>query len=753
MTLDSKKKRFLIFSPYGLWNVHNQLEAVVGSALQLRGSEVIVIGCDGLFQSECYILRTNQNKQDGCSSCAHSHKNLFSAFHLAQRQLREFLTPEDFTEQEQLLASKPKDGWADVTYDGISLGQIVRPAVCSYLRITPSYFHHPRSQEMLRRYSADALLCTRGIRRALDEYKPDHVIEFNGNGFLHGTVFHEARKRDIPILLHEKATIDGTFILYDSTTLADIRPLTKFIKQWSTTPLCEPELVQVSNSLIAREKGEGLNLPGFYEYSSDATKARTQLRLQPDQRIFSAFTSSEYELVYWDEYLTMSEQLDLLDRLIEIFKDRRETLVIRHHPNVAGGPNSPPDYSFLTRLWNQAKHVHSNVRIIMPNEKLTSYALLPLTSACLSNFSTVTVEALARGIPAACHKNYMYADSLPFSFDSVDPKELNTLIDSLLSHRVDISDLKKLFRMYHSLFFRMPATFRSFSVRNKSEMDIKITDLRQLLPGQDQALDLICEHLLQGGPLWPEPEANEPSDNRDNRDNNNNNDNNDNNSVEQNYLSTYHEQLLKNHTQVKNAAASANAKAPSLALDTRVLVIAAQFEGFATPASVWWPQQRHQVNGFINWQVGKDWTKNLSAALLAIDTSHAELVSFSFPGQWCSTSFISSAVDFLAERPGYGGVAFEHWLEVDEHLTATVTHDQLWSRARTDPQVLGGLLPVSGMVFSRSVASQLLVQLMAAHDSASRLALVAKLLSPERIYQLKDVAVSIMDFESLPRST
>lgn len=722
------KKRVVIFSPYGLWAVHNQLEAVVGSALQQQGAEVVVIGCDGLFHSECYILRQNPNKREGCAGCAHAHSNLFSVFQLPRRQLREFLTPQDFADQERLLALQPTEGWEDIHFEGFPLGRIVRPAVCSYLRITPSYFKTPRAQQILRRYAADAFLCVRGMQRVFDTYKPDHLLEFNGNGFLHGAAFYEARQRKIPILCHEKAAVDGTFIFYDSVPISDTRPQAAFIHTWRDVPLQRAELEQVTQSLLGRERGQGMNVPAFYSYASDPRRVRRQLRIGSSQRIVSAFTSSEYELVYWEDLLTMCDQLAMLDQLFEIFKTRSEALVVRHHPNVAGGAHAPPDFSFLTRLWNQAKRAPANVRVIMPNERLTSYALLPLSSACLSSYSTMSVEALARGVPSACHDQYMYASSLPYTFNSIEERKLRSLLDSMLNHQVGPEDLSKLYRMYYALFLRMPATFKSFSVRDKSQADIRINELRELLPGNDPALDRVCQHILAGTSVWPEPTADDLRSSA---------------LDEQEYLQARTREIVQQRTEFQREEIESD--------DSHVMILAAQFPHAASSSADWWRPQRHQAFNVTSWSIGDDWVANLSAALRCLEASTAPFVAFGLPGHWCASSFLSTALDILSDTPAYGGIAFRHWDEKCGQLAGVVSHDELLERSRSMPTALGGLLPLSAAVLKKGLAAELLVRLMSARTSAERSQIIGQVLTPDRLCRSDEIAASVQELECLPR--
>ena len=55
----SKNKKVLFFAPYSgpwAWFLHTRIDAVVATSLQIRGCDVLVVGCDGIYQ-DCYIIR------------------------------------------------------------------------------------------------------------------------------------------------------------------------------------------------------------------------------------------------------------------------------------------------------------------------------------------------------------------------------------------------------------------------------------------------------------------------------------------------------------------------------------------------------------------------------------------------------------------------------------------------------------------------------------------------------------------------
>ena len=72
-------KNVVFFAPFGLWTVHNGLDAFLSNVLYLRGFNPSVLICDGLF-NQC-LLHNNGNKKDICNICFNENKNLFNSDH------------------------------------------------------------------------------------------------------------------------------------------------------------------------------------------------------------------------------------------------------------------------------------------------------------------------------------------------------------------------------------------------------------------------------------------------------------------------------------------------------------------------------------------------------------------------------------------------------------------------------------------------------------------------------------------------
>ncbi|MDZ8189545.1 MAG: hypothetical protein RMX96_32495 [Nostoc sp. ChiSLP02] len=504
----SQQKKILFLSLYSLppaWLFHHQLDATVATALRMRGCDVLITGCDGLFES-CYILRgTGEIKQQICELCSQTSKGYFcDSFHLPYKQLRDFVLDNDYNLANEWLATVDPVNYAEAVYDNLAIGQWVTSSVYTYFRITSTGLSSPDVRKVHRQYLIDGLVTYKAVSRLIYYYQPTHLFLLGARLAPSRIAFEVARQHNIDTIVQEKGYINNSYLLLDNHGCMQTKPARDVIEAWENIPLNNSELLQVKKYWLERETGQ--NFSSFYNYQTEYASVRRQLNIPEDAKIFAVFTSSEDELAAAQDYLGISQQLDIIDRLIEVFADKDEYLVIRHHPNIAGREYLPAQIDFIVRAYQQSLSAPKNVRIVMPSEQLTSYALLWHTDAAIAFFSTMSIEAVAKGIPTAIISSSLYSFALRYVIDKFDIASLRILVDSLFSEsaKTTVEDLRRLYRFTNAYFFKFSNEFRSFNSEGLS-----FESNNELKPGIDPTLDKVCNRVLYGSSLYNLPGSEE----------------------------------------------------------------------------------------------------------------------------------------------------------------------------------------------------------------------------------------------------
>ena len=285
--------KILFFVPFGSFRVHNQLDAIAASALRIRGCDVRIIGCDGIYKNCDVLAWSAEYTFRDCANCAASGKAFFDAFKLPHLQLRNFLTQRDFELAQNWADSIDPSDYSEAMYNDLPIGKWVTSSVFSYFRITMEGLSQPRVREVHRQFLINGLLTYNAVFRILNEYKPTNMVVFNGRFAAYRVAFEVAREYGIDVITHERGFSDDTFMLYKNNTCIDTKPIFDITNAWKNIYLTKQQLAQVKQYLTNREQGLDINFPSFYNYNTDYLKVRSKLRIPINKKVLGVFLSNQ----------------------------------------------------------------------------------------------------------------------------------------------------------------------------------------------------------------------------------------------------------------------------------------------------------------------------------------------------------------------------------------------------------------------------------------------------------------------------
>ena len=640
----SAPSRVLFFAPYGSWVGHNIFDAVTALALRLRGAEACVVGCDGVFQRSCYVLAHSSNPVPDCAQCAASGQSLFSKFKLPLLQIRNYLRQEDVSEVEKWAYSVTDSTFRGAKFEGLEVGEWVTPIICSYFRTSANQLARPHIRDVHRRYAGYAVLGYRALSRIFDEWKPTCLVLTNGQGFIHPSAVHVAKAKGIPFVTHETGWGRGTYFLTSNVFSGAIAPQAEVINAWKDVPLKTESLNKIKEYFGGRESGKTHNWQPFYEFTTDHAAVRAKLAIPMDAKILAVLTSSECEITHNFEYNSLPPQHDAIDRLIEIFRDRPEYLVIRHHPKIGANKIGLPDYEFLDRVYKQAAKAPPNVRIITPDEELTSYALFWSSDAAIAFYSTAGVEASACGLPVAAFTPVIFSHCVTHSFETAEPAALRALIDSLFekTNHVSLEDLRRFYRSWNAFAYRYSNTFKTFSATGGGEVTLNFTDARQLSPGADPTLDRLCNHILKRTPVYDFPLGDSDGGTKD---------------AETQFLEAELSSLRETRTRVKAASSEFFGKLPP-----QIEVCGLVERGSLAQEIVKVRKRQHGVTEIKEIEANRPPVERVRALRSALDNTRAPYVMFGEKNVQPDEAMVHSALERLQKNPTLPGILSGVWL-------------------------------------------------------------------------------------------
>ncbi len=510
----SMSKKVLIFAPLGAWMVHHQLDAVVGAALQLRGCDVRVLCCDGLFD-KCYIAGNPFNPAT-CAGCARASAQLFSAVGLNIVQLRSLVSTAEIQAAKDWAKSLPRDGFPEATHEGAKLGLWMAHAMHAFYKTARLDFSRDDVVEMGRSLLANGVLIQRGLARLGQTFRPDHVLCYHGANAYYRVCLELCRAEGIEVFLHERGFTDDTFQFLRNRSIYAMGalPFEEWSKYWRDAPLNEKQFGAVKQMAIDRELGKNVNFQRMHNYTSNATSIRRVLRIPPEAPILALFATGDWEFGMYQSFMgkamPLGNQEEWIQRTADACAKAGWYLVIRHHPLGAGTPKYARASDFLGEIFKINRGFGGHVRVIMPAEQTSSYDLIWNSNAVVTALSTVGMEALLRGTPTAWATQFMFR---PYGTEwASDPRLYPELLASAMRRTDDFSlaELREAFRYAHFLSFVVSSNqFKSFGIKNIYEPDIRIRGAEDLAPGQDTTMDRLCDHIIKGTPVYelPDPAA------------------------------------------------------------------------------------------------------------------------------------------------------------------------------------------------------------------------------------------------------
>jgi len=497
-------KKVLLFAPYGLWRVHHQLDAVLGKSLQLRGCEVTAVCCDGLFEF-CPVAGKPTNNTT-CQLCAQSGSRLFEQFQLPVLQLRAFLHAKDLDQCRRWSESLTSDQVQNATFDGVNLSNWVYSGVFPYLLRGELDYSEADTIRIYKAFLYNGAILKTALERLLSFFPADQMICFNGVLHQYRIALELARRRDVRVLTHERGFNDDSFQLHENENINSAIGRRKVWRSWQNTPLTPDECQALKRYFFDREIGENTNFTAFYNFRSDAHDLRRALRIPANAKVVAFFTSSDWEVGQKERDIEASfrTEVEAIKRVVDVFRNREEYLIIRHHPNVVGEGHT--GWYFLSELYKFNRTLPKNVRVLMPTEKLTSYSICWNADGLLTYGSTTGVESLARGLVGLSMFQNLYC-VIDLGLNYLGSKELGAAISESLerTRAFDLEDLRRVYRGAHLIFLRLNYRFKSFGFRDPFTPEFRFKTLNALLPGHDETLDKVCSHIMWGTSLYPLP--------------------------------------------------------------------------------------------------------------------------------------------------------------------------------------------------------------------------------------------------------
>lgn len=497
-----KNRRILIPGMIG-GELQFALLGFIGQALRLRGATVTGLLCDELLPA-C-TLRKVDHHESACTRWCHKNARPFiDAFGLPHRWYSELISPGERRECDRIAGAARPAEFSTFVHEGISLGHCIVRSVESFYKVGRFDLSDPAMVGKAREFLRSALYLTIIARRAIEELDIDKVLVDDGTKVDWGVFRAVALHAGIPVdVLPGSAR--GHCILLEPDRPGQPRDPFPLWSKWRQTPLTAAQEAAL-DAYFAERALRPYDDMRWTDIRAEATIAdvRAAIGIPPTSRglVFGAFPNVGYDAALTANRPAYPAAAEWIADTVRFFVDHPEQhLVVKVHPGEQILLALDPTVEFLRETF---AYRPANVHILPPDTPLTAHDVLRVLDVSLVYTSTVAVEAAYLGIPTVNIGGGWHANR-GLSTDVSDPRAYLALLQRTCDGDGDgapPAPQRDVARRYaYGVFFRSAIPIQHYRAQYPHLTELRIRNLRDLLPGQDAGLDAVCRGVLYDEPV------------------------------------------------------------------------------------------------------------------------------------------------------------------------------------------------------------------------------------------------------------
>jgi hypothetical protein len=479
-------------------------------SLMLRGAEVQYVLCDGLY-TDCdqFWGVVAPRPANACTMCQLQVVNLVAQMGMDFHWLGRYLTTDEGREARRWADALADDELLTAAYGAWDVARWVRTSVQSHFRANEIDVTRPAVAKVMRSYLYSGLIACFALDRLLEESAPDVFLLFNGRQSSTRVALEIAKAKGIRTVVHERGPRNETLRMVENETCASLEPVRQFWRDWGEIPLTAGELEQTASFMAGREHGRDLSWTQFTSSVQPADEVRAALGLRADRPVWALFTSSDDEVSGEADWASpFPTQRDWVVRTIDHARRNPQIdLVIRVHPNTGSKRSTGANRKQLEEMRALAEDLPANVRMIDPEDEISSYTLMDVAAVGLAWVSTVGLEMACKGkavVIAAGNQVH----GTPFVTTIRDTTTYEETLDAKLALAPDAvsADVRRLaLRFAYGAFFRIGIDFPLVRMTTPRDSELAYTTIDALEPGRDAGLDRCARIVLDGEPVYLPP--------------------------------------------------------------------------------------------------------------------------------------------------------------------------------------------------------------------------------------------------------
>ncbi len=462
------------------WPAHNAYEALFAHGLRLRGAEVSLLTCGG-GQPLCELGWARRVWPLPCDRCGWYTDRVAEAARLPHYRIADGLPWGANARRAPLEVPAAPAGIDARRASEISLAWMVKS--------TDDEGSPGGEGAMARDFAVSAAAVARSAERHIEDFRPDTVVLVNGLFAAEDVIREVALARGIRVITYELGVRENSLV-FSADAPAPLYEMDATWKEARDRPLQPAECTAIERMLSARAEGRAAHERYFDDQLADSERVRAALDIPAGARVISMFTNLAWDSAVVGRDLAYPSMLEWIEHAVALVGELEDAvLVIRVHPaEERWGTMQPVDASL--------PELPPSVRLIGPDQPLSSYTLLDMSDLALTYATTMGLEAAAHGVPVAVAADTHYRGR-GFTHDLSSPADLESLLRAG-AWAISSEQAQLALRYAYMFFFKCHVPFPAVPVEGGFPQRVP-ADPSELLPGADPYLDFICDRILDGG--------------------------------------------------------------------------------------------------------------------------------------------------------------------------------------------------------------------------------------------------------------
>ena len=489
---------------------HSLTTGLLAQALMQRGMKVSVLLCDRSIRA-CELVHfaefssneefINLSKFPKCDSCFLNSEKILSLLNIPIIKLSSLFNDSEFDEIGSELSHLSLEQIFRYRYKNIDIGEQVRTSVYRYFMKGLFDFSEDERRVALKYLASGIIYCNALLKFVLDN-EINKMISVQGIYLLGGVTAELAKQIGLEYYAWDYSyRRNGVFFSHGSTYHHELRLESN--SAWENISLSEEQNKILDEYFIARVQGSLDKDEISYTSESllDPGRIFSHLKLSKDKPVIAIFSN-----VAWDGKVYVSSNIFdgplelILETISHVWDHDHLQLVIRIHPAEVMQKNwfglQRVDDVIRDRFGELPKHI----KLILPEEKISSYGLVKLVKASVVYSTKLGLEAMLLGQQVIITGDALYGNK-GFGIQPRSKPEFWNLIDYANSIRpLSTTELERARKYAYHFFFRR--TFEVPSIYRYRFHERYIRKLTDLSDPKYSDLERLCRNVIQTLPLY-----------------------------------------------------------------------------------------------------------------------------------------------------------------------------------------------------------------------------------------------------------